>query len=116
MPIAYTSRIALKGLESQLTGLRLEVYCAIRAWDTAERGIGPSIEDLAKLLGRKESSVCGRLGELHLMGLITNGPIKINDTGKQAQTYVALEYREPDPMPVSFDQRGQGYLNFQYAE
>ncbi len=116
MPIRYTSLIALKELEKQLGGLRLEVYCAIRAWDAVERGPGPSIEDLAKALGRKESSVCGRLGELHLMGLITHGPIKTNDTGKQAQTYVALEYREPEPLPVDFDRKGQGYLNFQHAE
>lgn len=111
MPIAYTSRIALKELEEQLGGLRLEVYCAIRAWDAIASGPGPSIEDLAHVTGRKESSISGRVNELHALGLITHGPAKINRSGKQALTYAALQYREPPAIPT--DPKGQFYLNFQ---
>ena len=95
MPIRITSRIALADIAHRLTGLRLEVYTAIRAWDPVKRGPGPSIEDLAKLLHRKESSICGRLAELKAAEVIAEGPIKENQSGKRAITYVALEYRDP---------------------
>lgn len=111
MPIRYTSRIALKELEEQLGGLRLEVYCAIRAWDAIASGPGPSIEDLAHVTGRKESSISGRVNELHALGLITHGPAKINRSGKHALTYAAIQYREPTHATI--DHRGQFYIDFQ---
>jgi predicted transcriptional regulator len=92
MSIRYTSHAALASLESTLTGLRLEVYTTIRAWHPIDKGPGPSIEDLATTLHRKECSICGRLNELRDLGLITEGPVKVNHTGKQALTYIAISY------------------------
>lgn len=103
MPAAFTSRIALASLENELSGLRLEVYTAIRSWPANP---GPSIEDLATTLGRKESSICGRINELREAGAIEDAPIKTSPTtGKPQKTYRALVYREPDPTAKA-DNRG----------
>jgi hypothetical protein len=105
MPIEYTSRVGLRAVQAGLSGRRLEVFTAIAAWDVSKHGLGPSIEDLARLLARKECSICARLNELRDAGAIRNGPLKINPLSrKPAMTYVALEYREPT---YAFDRNGQ---------
>lgn len=95
MAIRWTSRLALAQIEQDLRGLRLEVYLAIKRWDPADHGPGPSIEDLARVLKRKESSICGRLAELKEVEAIEEAPLKVNRSGKEAMTYRALAYREP---------------------
>lgn len=97
MPIAWTSRLSLASLEDELTGLRLEVYTAIRAWSGP---VGPSSEDLAQTLGGKESSICGRINELRdIHEAIEDAPIKISrTTGKPQKTYRALVYRAAPPV------------------
>ena len=94
MPIAYTSRVALAAIVNQLSTLQRSVYLTIKGWDTLDRGPGPSIEDIAAELIIKESSVCGRIAELKELEAITTGPMKINATGKPAQTYIAKTYRD----------------------
>lgn len=107
MPIRWTSRLAVAELVDELAGRRLEVYSAIRAWDPVEQGPGPSIEDLAKVTGRKESTVCARIDELRKHGLIAEGPLKTNSTGKQAMTYIALAWCEQPPQQFRVDRTGQ---------
>lgn len=53
MAIRYTSRVSFGSIIDDLTGLRLEVYQAIAAWNMNLHGPGPTIEDLADLLNRK---------------------------------------------------------------
>lgn len=96
MAIRYTSRISLSGIADSLKGLRREVYSAIANWNVERHGLGPSIEDLSALLGRKESSIAGRVHELKKANAIEEAPIKINTSGKPAMTYAALEYKEPE--------------------
>ena len=96
MALEFSSRVALRSICTELSGRRLEVWTAIANWDIHKHGLGPSIEDLARLLGRKECSICGRLNELRGAGAIRNGPLKINPlSGKPAMTYIALQFREP---------------------
>lgn len=105
MPVEFTSRVALRSVEAEMAGRRLEVWTAIAEWDTAKHGLGPSIEDLARLLSRKECSICARLNELRDAGAIRNGPVKINPlSGKPAMTYIARRFRE---LVYDFDKRGQ---------
>ncbi len=110
MAIRYTSRLALAELSDSLTGLRLEVYRAIAKWDPAARGPGPSIEDLATELGRKECSICARVSELRKAGLIEEAPIKTNSSGMRAMTYRALDYREPSVTAPRVDHTGQAWF------
>jgi len=92
MAIAYTSIAAMASIVPKLSGLRLEVYSAIRSW----QGTGPSIEDLAVKLGRKESSICARIDELRAAGAIEDGPFKTNErSGHVARTYLVMVWREP---------------------
>lgn len=107
MPIRWTSRLAVAELTEELAGRRLEVYTAIRAWDPVEHGPGPSIEDIARVTERKESTVCARIDELRKLSLIVEGPLKTNSTGKQAMTYIALSWREPVSTPYRVDAHGQ---------
>lgn len=102
MPVAFTSRLSFSAVQSQLSGQRLRVYDAVRWWNPATRGPGPSIEDIAAVTGLKESSVCGRVNELTDPDRYSGetplifGPIKQNDaTGKRAKTYIARVYKEP---------------------
>ncbi|MEM0967652.1 MAG: hypothetical protein AAGJ81_16005 [Verrucomicrobiota bacterium] len=96
MATQWTSRLSIAQLEEELSGRRLEVYSAIRAWDPLIDGPGPSIEDLAEKTGRKESSICGRLAELRHDNLVVPGPLKQNSTGKEAMTYIALAWKEDE--------------------
>jgi hypothetical protein len=108
MPIQWTSRLALANEAARLTGLRLEVYTAIRNYDPVASGPGPSIEDLAQILHRKEASMSGRQTELREAGLIAIGPEKKNATGHPAQTYIALAYRpECDSPKITVEKDGQ---------
>lgn len=108
MPVSWTSRLSLAKLADELAGRKLEVYAAIRKWDPVVDGPGPSIEDLAEVTGRKESSICGRLADLSDLGLISRGPLKTNSTGKEAMTYLAIAWKEEPSAPVRFDRSGQG--------
>jgi len=103
MPVKHTSRAAYYSVLQDLQGLRREVWEAIRAWDEKLHGPGPSIEDLARILDRKESSICARVNELkgyrkdgyhEDLRCILEGPMKLNTSGKSAMTYIALDYRE----------------------
>lgn len=87
MAIQYTSRLGLASTIENLKGLQLEVYNAIANWQ-AEKG--PTIEDLAETVGRKESSICGRVNELRRDGCIEDGPMARNSSGQMAKTYKAL--------------------------
>lgn len=91
--IRYTSHAAFQSTLTEIKGLRLEVYTAIKNWDPARHGPGPSLEDLANLLHRKESSMAGRVNELKNSGAIIEGPMKINRSNKPAMTYIALSYQ-----------------------
>ena len=109
MPVRYTSRASFHSLISDLSGLRQEVYLAIKAWPGDRPG--PSIEDLANLLQRKESSMSGRVNELKQLGLIEEGPMKINATRKSAMTYRAIAFKnQPIEFAPTFDNHGQGEL------
>lgn len=103
MPVRLTSIAALEAAKSSLGGVRGEVYQAIGCWDTLKDGPGPSIEDLADRLNRKESSICGRISELRKAGLIEEGPLKENSSGHAAMTYVAIGYAPPAKDPVQPD-------------
>lgn len=88
MAIQYTSRLGLASTIDNLKGLQLEVYNAIAKWQSTP---GPTIEQLAAELGRKESSICGRINELRSDHCIADGPLTQNQsTGKMAKTYTAL--------------------------
>lgn len=94
MPIRWTSRLGLASVIDSLHGLRLEVYQAIAEWDPVLDGPGPTREQIAHRIGRKESSVCGRVHELIKLGCIRTGPMVTNPlSGKQAETLVALQFR-----------------------
>ncbi len=98
--IQFTSRVGLAQTVESLRGLQLEVYRAVAGWNPVVHGPGPSIEDLASKLHRKEGSICGRLKELRDAGAIELGPIKPNTaTGKPAMTYIALTWRAPETPP-----------------
>ena len=127
MNIRWTSRLSLSQELPRLTGLRLEVYTAIKAWNPATDGPGPTREQLAEKLGRKESSICARIKELlgnrykkdesgffPELVCIELGPIVQNPkTGKSAETFIALEYREErieTPAKPITDDGGQSLL------
>jgi hypothetical protein len=93
MPIAYTSRIGYRAIQEDLRGLQREVWEAIRTWPHPH--IGPSIEDLARKLGRKESSICGRIAELRAAGTIEDAPLKMGGCGVEVKTYRAIVWQEP---------------------
>lgn len=98
MPIAWTSRLSYLEIQEDLKGLQLEVFRAIRDWSNP----GPSIEDLATILNRKESSICARIDELRTKGAIEDAPIKISTTtGKSQKTYRVLVYRACAPLNQS---------------
>ena len=105
--IRWTSRLALATEIDRLPRSRRVVYDAIRAWDPAISGPGPSIEDIAARTGMKEHSVSGRVNELKRAEAIAEGPLKLNNSGKQAMTYIAIGYREPQ---YNYGQSGQGML------
>lgn len=90
MSSRYTSDLAYRQTTENLKGLQREVFDCVRFWSGAE---GPSLEDIARRIGRKESSVCGRVNELKKLGAIIEGPLKINSSGKRAMTYIAREYK-----------------------
>ena len=95
MNIRWTSRLALTQELDKLQGLRLEVYSAIKAWDISKDGSGPTREQLAEKLGRKESSICGRVNELIKQGCVTVNTMVLNPkTGKSAESLIAYSYRE----------------------
>lgn len=94
MPVAITSRMALLETVERLAGLQREVWVAIKEWRHPH--VGPSIQDLATLLGRKEASICGRIAELRDAGAIEDGPIKMGTCGKQVKTYRAVVWRAPE--------------------
>ena len=109
MPIQYTSRVAFKMIADDLSGLRQEVYEAIKAWPYDKPG--PSIEDLAEVLQRKESSMAGRVHELKQLKLIVEAPMKINASLSPAMTYRAIVFKdEPIEFAPNFRQDGQGEL------
>lgn len=109
MPVKYTSRASFHSIIGDLSGLRLEVYEAIKAWP--DNRPGPSIEDLANLLQRKESSMSGRVNELKQSQLIEEGPMKLNISRKPAMTYRALVYnKEQLEFAPIFKKSGQGEL------
>ncbi len=85
--IAFTSRLEYRRIKEDLRGLQLEVWTAIR-----NSGELLSIEDLARLLNRKESSICGRINELRGAGAIEDGPLK-NQRGHAVKSYRAVVYR-----------------------
>lgn len=91
--VAYTSRMALRDAVKSLRGLQLEVYLAIANWPHPT--LGPSLQELAAKLERKEGSICGRLNELRAAGCIEDAPLKWGACGKQVKTYRALVWREP---------------------
>ena len=99
MPIAFTSRTALAAVIAALVPSRRAVYDAIAAWEPALHGPGPSIEDIARKVAMKESSVCGRVNELLTAEAIELAPVKTNATGHTAKTYRALVYKEFSPPP-----------------
>jgi hypothetical protein len=115
--IRWSSRLSLATEADRLDGLRLEVYAAIKAWDPVKDGPGPTREQLAERLGRKESSICGRVNELmgyrhkewHLdLAVIERGPMVTNpSTGKPAETLVALGYRAETLRPQVDPRTGQ---------
>lgn len=95
MPTAFTSRTALAALLPKLGGLQRQVYDAIANWPEGQPG--PSIEDLANQLHKKESSICGRINELRESGAIEDAPMKVNASGTEAKTYRALAYKAYNP-------------------
>jgi hypothetical protein len=101
MGVRYTSVLALSQIVRDLGGLQREVYQAIKDWNIATQGPGPSIEDLHVVLRKKESSICGRVNELKKAGCIVEGPMKVNSLSSQAHrqftasTYIALEFHPP---------------------
>ena len=102
MPISFTSREALLNSLAKLSGRRKEVYDFIAQFVADDTGAGPSIEDIARGLGVKESTVCGRVNELlHPdCAALELAPVKLNATGNRARTYRALVFREYRP-PVA---------------
>ena len=107
MPIRWTSRLSLATEVDRLPKSRRAVYAAIRDWNPASDGPGPSIEDIATRTGMKEHSVSGRVNELKHGRVIAEGPLKLNNSGKHAMTYIALGYRED---AYTYDVNGQGNL------
>ena len=114
MNIRWTSRLSLAQEIPRLKGLRLEVYTAIKAWNPAIDGPGPTREQLAEKLNRKECSICARISELlghryeegqHIydpeLASIQTSSLVINPkSGKQAETFIALDYREDQIKPA----------------
>lgn len=96
MSTAFTSRLAYKEIQEGLVGLQLEVWQAIRDWSEL---LGPSIQDLAERLKRKEASICGRVAELRASGAIHDGPLKIGKCRVQVKTYSAVVWRAPENLP-----------------
>lgn len=92
MSVAFTSRLSYLAIQEELAGLQREVWAAVRDWPA---GAGPSIAELAVRLGRKESSICGRVNELRRAGAIEDGPLKMGGCGKQVKTYRALVWQAP---------------------
>lgn len=117
MPIRWTSRKALTEELDQLHGLRLDVYEAIRDWPASQQG--PTREQLAAKLHRKESSICGRVNELLHAELVAAGPLVKNPTtGKHAESLIAIAYREevfqpaPAITPDDCQSDASGQLDF----
>jgi predicted ArsR family transcriptional regulator len=101
--IAYTSRLSLRETVRGLAGLQAEVYAAILAWPG--EGAGPSIQELAVRLRRKEGSICGRIDKLRADGCIVDGPLKPGGCGRPVKTYTACAWRETVlPVPVESPQ------------
>lgn len=98
MSVSFTSRTSYKAVQDGLAGLQREVWEAIRDWP--EKTTGPSIQELAEQLGRKECSICGRLNELRAAGAIEDAALKIGDCGKQVKTYRALVWQQPTYNPA----------------
>lgn len=119
--IQYTSRLAYKAVIENLAGLCNEVYQCIANWDESTDGPGPSIQDIADRIGRKESSVCGRLKDLRTacscdgepMPLIREGHLKVNrETGKKAITWQAVGYKPEDRRNLNLTADRSGQLSF----
>lgn len=129
MNIRWTSRLSLAQELPRLKGLRLEVYSAIKAWNPATDGPGPTREQLAEKLGRKESSICGRVSELlgyryedgeriHCPELvcIEGSSLVVNPkSGKQAETFIALDYQEERQQTKVADDGQIEFLGFDYS-
>lgn len=115
MPIAYTSRQSYETVQNGLSRSRRKVWEVIRDWDPAYNASGqpgPTIEDLAKLTGMKECTICPRVNELRdEYGAIEDGPLWTNRTGKPAKTYRAVVYKHEEPaVAAHFGEDGQGEL------
>jgi hypothetical protein len=93
--IAYTSRLAQRSIQEQLRGLQREVWQAVRDWPHAH--VGPSLQELAARLGRKEGSICARLNELRARGCLEDAPLKMGACGKLVKTYRAIVWTEAPP-------------------
>lgn len=94
--IRWTSRLALATEVERLPRSRRLVYDAVRKWDPVIDGPGPSIEDIARITGLKEHSVSGRVNELKKVEALAEGPIKRNGSGKNAMTYIAIGFKQPE--------------------
>ncbi|HSI11759.1 MAG TPA: hypothetical protein VK961_06925 [Chthoniobacter sp.] len=100
MPVAYTSRLALKEISEDLGRQSRRVYEAIRLWP--HKTMGPCIRDLAEALELETATISGRVNDLRAADAIKDGPIKLDPrTAKRVKTYIAFAWREPKPWEVA---------------
>jgi DNA-binding MarR family transcriptional regulator len=95
MPVSFSSRESLQRLAEDLAPLQWKIWYTIRHWEHAI--IGPCTREIAEKLHIEIGTVCGRIDELLAAGAIAEGELKLSSTGRRVKSYIACEWRAPDP-------------------